>query len=50
MSALRSGTSDSGGQPQPGCNVSSTFNFSVGAIAIVVAILIAYVAYTRWAG
>jgi hypothetical protein len=50
MTAIRAGTSDSGGKAQPGCNVNSTFNFSVGAIAILVAILIAYVAYARWSG
>ena len=50
MTAMRAGTSDSGGKAQPGCHVNSTFNFTVGAVAILVAILIAYVAYTRWAG
>jgi hypothetical protein len=50
MAGMRAGTSDSGGRVQPGCNVNSTFNFGVGAIAILVAILIAYVAYARWSG
>lgn len=42
---MRAGTSDPGGQAQPSCNVNSTFNFTVGAIAILVAILIGYVVW-----
>jgi hypothetical protein len=32
-------------QPQPGCNVNSTFNFTVGGIAIAAAVLIGYLVY-----
>jgi len=31
-----------------GCAVNSTFNFTVGAVAIAVALLIGYWAYTMW--
>jgi hypothetical protein len=50
MGTMRVGTSDPRGQAQPRCNVNSTFNFTVGAIAILVAILIGYIVYARWAG
>jgi hypothetical protein len=33
---------------EPGCAVNSTFNFSVGALAILVALLVGYWAYTSW--
>jgi hypothetical protein len=33
---------------EPGCNVNSTFNFSVGALAIAAAIAIAYFVYRTW--
>ena len=29
-------------QPQPGCNVNSTFNYTVGGFAIAAALLIGY--------
>jgi len=35
-------------RPQPGCNVNSTFNFTVGGIAIAAAILIGYWVYMHW--
>ena len=33
---------------QPGCNVSSTFNFAVGGVSIMVALLIACLIYVYW--
>jgi hypothetical protein len=33
---------------QPGCNVSSTFNFTVGGVSIIVALLIGYLVYVYW--
>jgi len=32
-------------QPQPGCNVNSTFNYMVGGFAIIAAVLIGYLVY-----
>ncbi len=40
--------SDGDSQPQPNCNVNSVFNFTVGGIAIAVALLIGYLAYVHW--
>lgn len=31
-----------------GCNVSSTFNFTVGAVAVAVAAVLAWIAYRLW--
>ena len=36
---------DTGDQSQPGCNVNSTFNFTVGVLAVVAAIVIGYFIY-----
>jgi len=36
---------DSGGRQEPGCNVSSRFNFTVGGVAIAAALLGAYLLY-----
>ena len=33
---------------QPGCAVNSTFNFTVGALAVLMALVIAYWVYTSW--
>ena len=38
---------EQGGQ-RPGCNVSSTFNFVVGALAIVAVLIIGYLGYLYW--
>ncbi len=45
---MKSETNDAGGQPQSGCNVNSTFNFTVGGLAIAAALLISYCAYLYW--
>jgi hypothetical protein len=34
------------GRAGPGCNVNSTFNYTVGVLAVAVAILIGYWVYT----
>lgn len=39
--------SDAGDRPRPGCNVNSTFNFIIGALAIVAALVIGYFA-VKW--
>jgi hypothetical protein len=36
------------GPVEPTCTVNSTFNFTVGALAIVAAVLIAYWVYVSW--
>jgi hypothetical protein len=41
---------DSTGKQQPGCNVSSTFNYAVGVVAIVAGSAILYAAYRFWIG
>ena len=35
-------------KPVSSCNVSSTFNFTVGALAIAAALAIGYLAYRFW--
>lgn len=40
--------SDENDQVQTNCNVNSTFNFTVGAFAIVAALLIGYLMYVSW--
>ena len=35
-------------RPVSSCNVSSTFNFTVGALAIAAALVICYLAYRYW--
>jgi hypothetical protein len=47
MNQMKSET-NAGDRPQPGCNVNSTFNFTVGGIAIAAALLIGYLAYMYW--
>jgi hypothetical protein len=39
---------DDAAKSQRGCNVSSTFNFTVGGLAIVAAVLIGYLAWLYW--
>ncbi|MDQ3746333.1 MAG: hypothetical protein M3444_18325 [Acidobacteriota bacterium] len=39
---------DVGNQPRPGCNVNSTFNFTVGGLAIAAAVVIGYLVYLFW--
>ncbi len=45
---MKSKTIGTGDRPQPGCNVNSTFNFTVGGFAIAAALLIGYLAYMYW--
>ena len=45
---MKSETSDPGNRTQPGCNVNSKFNFTVGGFAVAAALLICYVAYVYW--
>ncbi len=45
---MKTQMSDVGGQLPPGCNVSSTFNFTVGALAIAAAVLLGYFVYAYW--
>lgn len=40
--------SDENDQTQTNCEVSSTFNFTVGAFAIAAALLISYLMYASW--
>ncbi len=39
---------DIGDTQQPNCNVNSTFNFTVGGLAIAAALVIGYLAYVYW--
>lgn len=48
MTETREQKIDTGGQLPPGCNVSSTFNFTVGALAIALAVLIGYLVRAYW--
>jgi hypothetical protein len=48
MNQVKSEMNDTGDQPELGCNVNSTFNFTVGAFAIAAALLISYLAYMYW--
>ena len=45
---MKSETNSADDRPQPGCNVNSTFNFTVGGFAIAAALLIGYLAYVYW--
>lgn len=45
---MKSETNDARDRLQPGCNVNSTFNFTVGGFAIAAALLIAYLAFVVW--
>jgi len=45
---MKAQKSDDDSQPRPSCNVSSTFNFTVGGIATAAALLIGYLAYLYW--
>ena len=45
---MKTKTNDDVGRLKPNCNVNSTFNFSVGGVAIVAALLIGYLAYVYW--
>lgn len=40
--------SDDKGLMRTSCNVNSTFNFTVGGLAIAAALLIVYLAYVYW--
>ncbi len=42
---MKAQKSDVGSQRRPSCNVSSTFNFTVGGLAIAAVLLIGYLAY-----
>ncbi len=42
---MKTETNDVGGKLQPNCNVNSTFNFTVGGLAIAAALVIGYLAY-----
>jgi hypothetical protein len=48
MSQVEAQDREAGGQPQPNCNVNSTFNFAVGAIAISLVVLLGYLAVAHW--
>ena len=45
---MQSEMKEMGDRQQSGCNVNSTFNFTVGGIAIAAALLIGYLAYVYW--
>ena len=45
---MQSEMKEMGDRQQTSCNVSSTFNFTVGGLAIVAALLIGYLAYVYW--
>lgn len=45
---MKAEMNDEGGKVRPGCNVSSTFNFTVGGLAIAAALLIGYLACVYW--
>lgn len=45
---MKSDMNDNPNRLETGCNVNSTFNFTVGGIAIAVAVLIGYLAYVYW--
>jgi hypothetical protein len=44
---MKTGTPDRG-QDGPTCNVSSTFNFVVGGVAIAVVLVLVYLAFGLW--
>lgn len=48
VSTMKGQESGAPGPSGAGCNVSSTFNFTVGAIAISAAIVIVYLVYRYW--
>ena len=41
-------TNGVGSTLQPGCNVNSMFNFTVGGLAIAAALVIGYLTYVYW--
>ncbi len=45
---MKSEMNDTGDRPRPGCDVNSTFNFTVGGFAIAAALLIGYLAFVYW--
>ena len=45
---MKTESNDVGGKLEPDCNVNSTFNFTVGGIAIVAAVLIVFLVYAYW--
>ncbi len=45
---MKAQRSDDNGLTRTSCNVNSTFNFTVGALAIAGAVLIGYFVYVYW--
>lgn len=45
---MKSEMKPSGDRQELGCNVNSALNFTVGGVAIAVALLIGYLAYIYW--
>jgi hypothetical protein len=45
---MKAETNDDGTKSRRGCDVSSTFNFTVGGLAIAAALLIGYLACVYW--
>jgi hypothetical protein len=48
MNQMKSEMNDTGNRSRPGCDVNSTFNFTVGGFAIAAAALIGYLIYVYW--
>jgi hypothetical protein len=45
---MKAETNDDSGKLTPGCNVNSTFNFTVGGLAIAAAVLLGYLSCAYW--
>jgi hypothetical protein len=45
---MKTEMNDDGAKLRLGCNVSSTFNFTVGGLAIAAAVLLGYLACAYW--
>lgn len=45
---MKTETTVVGTEPQPNCSVNSTFNFAMGGLAIVAALVLCYLAYMYW--
>jgi len=48
MSIIEDQKPDDTSQDRPGCGVNDTFNFVVGAVALLATLLISYVVYRLW--
>jgi hypothetical protein len=48
MNQMQAETRDVSSRSLPGCNVNSTFNFTVGAFAVLAGALIVYFIYSYW--